>query len=200
MKEPIATKDFFMDESVKRQWEKRKELNEITERFFVDKVQKESSGICVDTEHPHRGYVILDNFTKVPSSYSQIVDDNRHLLQYDFVRRRHGELPMLDYWFREFDFSDRGRAKYIHVIMYSREQKMKEREHFSQTPERKLPEDIPWAIISLNFQDVPYPLPMKPNTLLRNALGKEFGGSGVPINKEEYEASVEFWRYYAEIR
>jgi hypothetical protein len=29
-------------------------------------------------------------------------------------------------------------------------------------------------------------LPMDPITILRNALGKESGGSGVPLNNEKY--------------
>jgi hypothetical protein len=35
--------------------------------------------------------------------------------------------------------------------------------------------------------------PMQPITMMRNALGKVYGGSGVPIDVEKYSQSVEFW-------
>jgi hypothetical protein len=34
---------------------------------------------------------------------------------------------------------------------------------------------------------------MNPITMMRNALGKEEGGSGVPLNKKDYLEAVEFW-------
>ena len=34
---------------------------------------------------------------------------------------------------------------------------------------------------------------MNPSTMIRNALGKEEGGSGVTLNREKYMQSVEFW-------
>ncbi len=36
------------------------------------------------------------------------------------------------------------------------------------------------------FQNEPFETPMQPITMLRNALGREEGGSGVPIDKEAY--------------
>lgn len=33
----------------------------------------------------------------------------------------------------------------------------------------------------------------------RNALGRDEGGSGVPLDKEQYEASVAFWQNRAPI-
>lgn len=35
---------------------------------------------------------------------------------------------------------------------------------------------------------------MQPITIMRNALGKEYGGSGVPIDPVKYQESVEFWK------
>jgi len=34
---------------------------------------------------------------------------------------------------------------------------------------------------------------MDPITMMRNALGKEEGGSGVPLDKTKYMESVKFW-------
>ena len=41
---------------------------------------------------------------------------------------------------------------------------------------------------------------MNPSTMLRNALGKAEGGSGVPLNREKYMQSVEFWSKNALVR
>ena len=35
---------------------------------------------------------------------------------------------------------------------------------------------------------------MQPITIMRNALGGEHGGSGVPLDRAAYNASVEYWR------
>jgi len=34
---------------------------------------------------------------------------------------------------------------------------------------------------------------MIPVTMMRNALGMEEGGNGQPLDKEEYQKSVDFW-------
>jgi hypothetical protein len=61
-------------------------------------------------------------------------------------------------------------------------------------------ETAPWGIISVKAQDVNHELPMQPITMLRNALGREYGGSGVELMKEKYLESVEFWSKNAVIR
>jgi len=40
---------------------------------------------------------------------------------------------------------------------------------------------------------------MDPITMMRNALGKEEGGSGVPLNRKKYKESVAFWSIHANI-
>ena len=40
---------------------------------------------------------------------------------------------------------------------------------------------------------------MQPITVMRNALGGEHGGSGVPLDRAAYDASVEYWRERAAI-
>jgi hypothetical protein len=46
----------------------------------------------------------------------------------------------------------------------------------------------------------PEETPMAPITMLRNALGVEEGGSGVPIDREAYRRSAAFWRTHANWR
>jgi len=40
-----------------------------------------------------------------------------------------------------------------------------------------------FGIVSVKPSDVPYETPMDPITMMRNALGKEYGGSGVGLDK-----------------
>lgn len=60
--------------------------------------------------------------------------------------------------------------------------------------------DAPWGIISVKAQDVDHELPMQPITMMRNALGANEGGSGVPIDRDAYKASVKFWAEHAPIK
>ena len=41
---------------------------------------------------------------------------------------------------------------------------------------------------------------MQPITMMRNALGKGQGGSGVELERAKYDESVEFWSKYAPIK
>ena len=43
-------------------------------------------------------------------------------------------------------------------------------------------------------------LPMQPITIMRNALGRDQGGSGVAIDPEAYMASVKYWSAHAPIQ
>lgn len=87
-------------------------------------------------------------------------------------------------------------AKYLDIILYSREQIRKE----SQAIGKEDDQEAPWGIISVKAQDVDYELPMNPITQMRNAVGREEGGSGVPLNRAEYMKSVEYWRNHALVK
>ena len=50
-----------------------------------------------------------------------------------------------------------------------------------------------WGIVAILGQSHGNEEPMHPETMIRNALGIKQGGSGVPLNKEKYLKSVEFW-------
>ena len=41
---------------------------------------------------------------------------------------------------------------------------------------------------------------MQPITMVRNALGKEEGGSGVSLERSKYNESVAFWKAHAPVR
>ena len=58
----------------------------------------------------------------------------------------------------------------------------------------------PWGIISVKGQLCDYELPMQPITMMRNALGKDQGGSGAPIDSEKYKEAVDFWSDHVAIK
>jgi len=41
---------------------------------------------------------------------------------------------------------------------------------------------------------------VQPITMMRNALGREEGGSGVPLEREKYEAATAYWEAHAQIQ
>lgn len=60
--------------------------------------------------------------------------------------------------------------------------------------------DYDWGVVSIKAQDSDAEIPMEPITAMRNALGTEHGGSGVALDKEYYQKSVEFWNGHAIVK
>ena len=81
-------------------------------------------------------------------------------------------------------------AAYLVPILYSRDQLAKE----------GTPIDADWGVVGCLYTMAPEEIPMVPITMLRNALGVEEGGSGVPIDREAYRRGVEFWSRHANWR
>lgn len=113
-----------------------------------------------------------------------------------YESRNENELPVLVTYFNKNDITPTI-ATYLDVILYSREQIIEEYKAMNQLPPQS---DCLWSIISIKAQTVNYELPMQPITMMRNALGKSEGGSGVALNKELYMKSVEFWKKYATVK
>ena len=98
-------------------------------------------------------------------------------------------------------------AKYLDLILYSREQINKETEALpysdpdaSADASDKELQEVPWGLISIKAQDEDHETPMQPITMLRNALGKDEGGSGVPLDRTKYEESVAYWQDHAVVQ
>ena len=79
------------------------------------------------------------------------------------------------------------------MILYSKEQIGKETQAMG-SEDTNADIDYDWGIISIKAQGYDHELPMQPITMMRNALGKEEGGSGVPLDAAKYRESVEFWK------
>jgi len=147
---------------------------------------------------PFCKHVFLKNdFTDATVNVLTITEDNESCLRSKYESRNEKELPVLIRWFpRELVGDKLPKAKYLDLILYSREQINKENAAQGQPAN---PSTAPWGIISIKAQDVDYELPMTPITAMRNALGKEEGGSGVPINREAYQKAVDYWKDHANV-
>lgn len=87
-------------------------------------------------------------------------------------------------------------AKFLDIILYSKAQITLENAS-TGVEDVHGAEDYEYGIVSVKGQDCDFETPMQPITMMRNALGKEYGGSGVPLDLDKYRASVEFWQKHA---
>ncbi|WP_049484995.1 DUF3228 family protein, partial [Stenotrophomonas maltophilia] len=116
-----------------------------------------------------------------------ITEANRHLLRSGYEARNREELPVLVRWFEGVESP---RANYLVVILYSAGQLAREGS----------PIEADWGIVGCIYTAEPEEVPMAPITMMRNALGVDEGGSGVPLDREAYRRSVEFWENNANWR
>eukprot|EP00928_Gymnodinium_smaydae_P065468 TRINITY_DN48607_c0_g1_i1.p2 TRINITY_DN48607_c0_g1~~TRINITY_DN48607_c0_g1_i1.p2 ORF type:complete len:230 (-),score=55.89 TRINITY_DN48607_c0_g1_i1:206-805(-) len=150
----------------------------------------------VDGYAPFCKHIFVPNFAKLHGVTARITDANLALLRSGYEARTPEELPVLTRWFQKEDVGTQ-EAKFLDLILYSREQIIKENEAQGKAPDAR---SEPWAIVSVKAQDVDRELPMQPITMMRNALGKEEGGSGVPLDRQKYDESVAFWRDHAPVK
>jgi hypothetical protein len=85
------------------------------------------------------------------------------------------------------------------VVLYSREQLLKEHSA-GEYKDEPLYFDADWGVVAILGQMSSDEEPMKPITMMRNALGISEGGSGVTIDRERYTQSVEFWSKNATVK
>lgn len=149
-------------------------------------------------------HVFVPNFASLPVQAVKIDDlpeSKRGHIQTGYLRRTPKELPVLSRWIPA-TVIDVPKATMLDVILYSREQIIAERVAQGDEEEavrKELPE-ASWGIISIKAQDESHEVPMQPITMMRNALGKEEGGSGVPLDRSKYEASVAYWNDHVSIQ
>lgn len=131
--------------------------------------------------HVHR------NWTSTRCIALPITDENRHQLRSAYEARSSEELPVLVRWFEGVEPPV---AEYLIVILYSREQLAREGTEIAED----------WGVVGCLYTAEPEEIPMAPITMMRNALGVEQGGSGVPLDAEAYRRSVAFWDAHANWR
>lgn len=131
--------------------------------------------------HVHR------NWTSTRCLTVPVTDDNRHLLRSAYEARHSSELPVLVRWFEGVEPPV---ADYLIAILYSADQLASEGSHI----------DAEWGVVGCMYTSEPAEIPMAPITMMRNALGVEQGGSGVPLDNAAYRRSVEYWSAHANWR
>lgn len=203
----ISTQTFFLDAFALRQWNDPSFAGtrlSHDKRDFVQRVQAVFDGGAplVDGYAPFCKHVFLPAaFLSPPPPVSAlpITPDNRRLLESGYTARRTEELAVLTRWFPA-DKVTPPPAAWLDVILYSREQLVKELVALPYAEGNPELPDAPWGIISVKAQLEDYETPMQPITMLRNALGREEGGSGVPLDRGAYERAVAYWQDHAAIQ
>ncbi len=155
--------------------------------------------------------------------YVEITPENTPLIESNYEARTEKELAVLVQYISRNKLPP-PKATHLDIILYSRDQIIKENEAlgnevsythlmlsiwgktrciiiynnqlFYQIPDTS----APWGIISVKGQLCDYELPMQPITIMRNCLGKEHGGSGVPLDFDKYAESVAFWKKYVALK
>ncbi|EAN30514.2 hypothetical protein TpMuguga_03g00673 [Theileria parva strain Muguga] len=139
---------------------------------FVEKVRDSlrNGSVLRDGYAPFCKHLILKNFTDATCGFIEITDKNSNLLRSGYVSRTANELPVLSRWFSKSEVSDYvKRAEYLDVILYSREQVIKEYKAMKiYEDDSKFQHD--YYVISIKPQDVDHELPMLPITYFSNLI------------------------------
>lgn len=149
----------------------------------------------VDGYAPFCKHLFVENFCGCAGAVAAVTDENEGALRSGYAARTDKELPVLSRWFPKGS-AEPAAATFLDLILYSREQIRKENAAMGEDSGS----DAPWGIVSIKAQDVAFELPMQPITMMRNALGENEGGSGVPLDADKYRASVEYWAKNAPIQ
>jgi Protein of unknown function (DUF3228) len=162
----------------------------------INSIWQEGKSQLVDGYAPFCKHIFVPNFVGAQVPVMEITADNEHLIRTKYVARTDKELPVLTRFFPA-DHPDVSApdAKFLDLILYSREQITKENAAMGKEDNGT----SPWGVISVKPSLVDYELPMNPITVMRNALGVEHGGSGKELIREEYMKSVEYWSKHAMI-
>ncbi len=123
----------------------------------------------------------FENWTKAQAGIIPITPEVLPFIKTEYEARRETELPVLMRYFPGENLELR--AKYLCVVIYDKEQMAKEGS----------PIDGDFAVVNILRTMTMEEPPLPPITMMRNALGVSEGGSGVPLDREKYKASVEFW-------
>eukprot|EP00943_MAST-04B_sp_MAST-4B-sp1_P008577 g8577.t1 len=169
-------------------YDKNEFENKINEMFNENLLQPGYAPFCK--------HMFIENFVGTKEQVLEINEETRPFLLSKYSARNEDELPVLVRYFTLKDVQSKIQpAKYLDIILYSDDQIKKENEAMGKVRGS----DAPWGIVSIKPQNVNHELPMAPITMMRNALGKEQGGSGVELKREEYLKSVKYWENHASV-
>ena len=174
-------------------------ISKISEKEFLTKLQHRidtNNGITVTQGYADFCKIItVENFAEIPTGSLKITIENYHNLRSGYKARNENELAVLSRWF-ELPLPP-PMARVLSIVLYNKHQI--ELEELTRTKE-KFNFNDDWGIVSVMAHMEHVTEPINPATQMRNALGIEEGGSGVQINKKEYNEAVEYWNYHAVIK
>ena len=174
----------------------------------INIVYSESLIKLEDSQWDFCKYLIFKNtFNEIKSSVTKINLNIYPYIRSAYSSRTPDELPVLSRWVELPPGFELPIAEYIVIVLYSREQLLKEfmdkipgskeilQPDFIENKEKYfyLDNDVEYGIVSVMGTLLPEADPLVPITILRNALGTEEGGNGEKLDKELYKKSVEFW-------
>lgn len=166
---------------------RRNTIQDITPEDFIEHLNRVPPLRVLDGYAPFCKLHVHRNWTSTRCLVVPITEENRHLLRSGYEARTKAELPVLVRWFEGMEPPV---ANYLIAILYSAEQLARE----------GAPIAGDWGVVGCMYTAEPEEIPMAPITMMRNALGVEEGGSGVPIDREAYARSVAFWDRHANWR
>jgi hypothetical protein len=169
----------------------REEFVKKINAFYFEKKTTE----LLDGYAPFCKHIIMENFTRSKPHCIAVNRSNVKKLKTGYIKRAEHELPVLSRWF-EKDSTLRARARFLDIILYSKEQIQLESKH-TGVPDPHANIDYDYAIVGVKPQNEYEETPMQPITLMRNALGVEFGGSGISLNETLYNKAVDYWSRHA---
>lgn len=162
-------------------------IQDCSAEAFVEHLNTHAPEKVLDGYAPFCKLHVHRNWTSTRCSVIAITNQNQHQLRSAYEARTKAELPVLVRWFEGLQAPV---ANYLVPILYSREQLAKEGS----------PIAAEWGVVGCLYTMEPEEIPMVPITMLRNALGVEEGGSGVALDRNAYQRSVEFWAGHANWR
>ena len=148
-----------------------------------------SDVVWVDGAEDFVKHVLVPNFTDARSGVVEITHENEHMLCSGYEARKPEEMAVLTRWFPQSRV-EAPLATHLEVILYSREQLLKEG-YVIETE---------WGIVAILASMSAETSPPVPATQARNALGIQGGGNGAPIIPVQYAAGVAYWTRYALVR
>jgi len=193
----FAARQFTGDNAATIKYDPTEFANKVNEMYHEQLKQHNGDvdKVLVAGYAPFCKHIFVPNFVEALSGAVKISEENKHLLTSEYQARTEQELPVLVRYFKRADLPEIPKASWLDVILYSREQIIIE----NKAMNKESTDTAPWGIVSIKPQAENFETPMTPITMMRNALGVSEGGSGIPLDREKYNASAKFWSEYAAV-
>jgi len=148
-------------------------------------------------------YMSIPNFTDARVSTLPI-KGNEQYLKSEYTQRRPEELPYLSRHLEMPQGFEPPKAKWLTLILYTREQIQKEAEAYPgefKNPFTDVEGEFSYyGIVGIQAVSEPIVEPMTPYTMVRNALGQKWGGNGQDIDEKYIRDAAEYWNKHALIK